>query len=300
MWPTFIDGDEVIFESFSGQELTVGDIVVAIHPFTKSLKIVKRISSIDNDNRYYLEGDNPDPLSSEDGHNFGPINIDAIYAVLPKDMIHEVPTELMRERSSEDELASAGISALVIFIAMIIVSSIISALIINSLMMLLQDSQNDSNDTEKIIYGKIILIDATITSISRSGGETIDAAVVLLALEMAPGSTTMNDEKMLWTVYCPNENDPDLARWSNVGNLESATTASGSGSDVDAIDTLTPGGTYMFALALYDDNSAAGQGGCPPNEGETHTLVFAVEGGGSASSWDLRYKININEGDQLI
>ena len=300
MWPTFIDGDEVIFESFSEQKLTVGDVVVAIHPFRKNLKIVKRISCIDNYNRYHLEGDNPDPLSRKDGHNFGPINIDAIYAVLPKDMIHEVPTELMRERSSEDELASAGISALVIFIAMIIVSSIISALIINSLMMLLQDSQNDSNDTEKIIYGKIILIDATITSISRSGGETIDAAVVLLALEMAPGSTTMNDEKMLWTVYCPNENDPDLARWSNVGNLESATTASGSGSDVDAIDTLTPGGTYMFALALYDDNSAAGQGGCPPNEGETHTLVFAVEGGGSASSWDLRYKININEGDQLI
>ena len=300
MWPTFIDGDEVIFESFSGQELTVGDIVVAIHPFTKSLKIVKRISSIDNDNRYYLEGDNPDPLSSEDGHNFGPINIDAIYAVLPKDMIHEVPTGLMRQRSSEDELASAGISALVIFIAMIIVAAIISSLILNSLMMLLQDSQNDSNDTEGVIYGKVIIIDATITSIVVGDTGEIDAAVILLTLEMAPGSTTMKDEQMLWTTFCPNEGNNNAARWSNVGNLESATTAKGSGGDVDAIDTLSPGVTYMFALALFHDGPVAGEGGCPPNEGETHTLVFASEGGGASSSWDLRYTQNINEGDQLI
>ena len=84
MWPTFIDGDEVIFESFSGQELTVGDIVVATHPFTKSLKIVKRISSIDNDNRYHLEGDNPDPTGTEDSHNFGAIPESLIIAAIPQ------------------------------------------------------------------------------------------------------------------------------------------------------------------------------------------------------------------------
>ena len=300
MWPTFTDGDEVIFESFSEQKLTVGDVVVAIHPFRKNLKIVKRISSIDNDNRFHLEGDNPDPLSSEDGHNFGPISIDAIYALLPKDMIHEVSTKLMRERSSEDELGSAGISALVIFIAMIIIAAIISALIVNSLMMLLGDSQNDSSDSQKVIYGKVIIIDATITSISLGDNGEIDAAVILLTLELTPGSTSMNDEQMLWTTFCPNEDSNNNARWSNVGNLESATTAKGSGGDVDAIDTLSPGITYMFALALFHDGPVAGEGGCPPNEGETHTLVFALEGGGTSSSWDLRYKQNLNEGDQLI
>ena len=73
-----------------------------------------------------------------------------------------------------------------------------------------------------------------------------------------------------------------------------------SGEEVDVIDTLSPGVTYMFALALFHDGPVAGEGGCPPNEGETHTLVFASEGGGASSSWDLRYTQNINEGDQLI
>lgn len=299
MWPTFTDGDEVFFESFNEQRLEVGDIVVAKHPLKNNLNVVKRIADIDHNERIYLEGDNPDPLSSEDGHNFGPVNKAAIYALLPKDMIEEARQGFMRRQTPGDDVASAGISALIIFIALILVSSVISALIINSMMALLQESQNDAANTDDILYGKVIIIDATITSISKSSGE-IDAAVILIAFEMAPGSTTINDEKMLWSVFCPNENNINQDRWSNIGNLESATTASGTGSDVDAIDSLRPGGTYMFALALYDDDSAVGQGGCPPNEGETHTLIFAIEGGGSASSWDLRYKKNLNTGTQLI
>ncbi len=301
MWPTFEDRDEVLFELFTEQHLEIGDIVVASHPFNDDIRIVKRIAGIDHNERIHLEGDNPDPLSSEDGHNFGPVKSESIYALLPKGLIQEAQRRHVRERNSGDDLASAGISALIIFIAMIIVASIISSLIIGSLMMILQDSQNDASKTETILYGKVIIVDATITALSKDSSGDIDAAVILLAIEMAPGSTEMRDEKMLWSVFCPNEDNPEFGfRWSNVGNLESATTASGSGSDVDAIDSLSPGGTYMFALALYDDDTDADEGGCPPNEGETHTLMFAVEGGGSASSWDLRYNQNVNEGDQLI
>ena len=300
MWPTFADGDEIFFESFNNQRLEVGDIVVANHPLKDNLNIVKRIAGIDYNERIHLEGDNPDPLSSEDGHNFGPVNKRDIYALLPKDMIEEVQSKSMRGQMSKDDPATVAISALIIFIAMILIASVISALIIGSMMTLLQESQNDAADTDNILYGKVIIIDATITSVSRNGAE-IDAAIILIAFEMAPGSTTMNDEKMLWSVFCPNEDNLNGDRWSNNGNLESATTAVGNGGDVDAIDSLTPGGTYMFALALFhDDDPAASQGGCPPNEGETHTLIFAIEGGGSASTWDLRYKQNIDEGTQLI
>ena len=300
MWPTFADGDEIFFESFNKQRLEVGDIVVANHPLKDNLNIVKRIASIDHNERIHLEGDNPDPLSSEDGHNFGPVNKEGIYALLPKDMIEEVQSKSMRGQMSKDDLATAAISALIIFIAMILIASVISALIISSMMTLLQESQNDAADTDNMLYGKIIILDATITSVSRNGGE-IDTAVILIAFEMAPGSTTMNDEKMLWSVFCPNEDNNNGDRWSNNGDLESATTTIGNGGDVDAVDSLSPGGTYMFALALFhDDDPAANQGGCPPNEGETHTLIFAIEGGGSASSWDLRYKQNVDEGTQLI
>ena len=90
MWPTFADGDEIFFELFNEQRLEVGDIVVANHPLKDNLNIVKRIAGIGHDEKILLEGDNPDPLSSEDGHNFGPVNKRGIYAILPKDMIEEV------------------------------------------------------------------------------------------------------------------------------------------------------------------------------------------------------------------
>jgi len=300
MWPTFADGDEVFFESFNGQRLEIGDIVVANHPFKSNLNVVKRIAGIDHNDKIHLEGDNPDPLSSEDGHNFGPVNKEGIYALLPKDMIEEAKLGFMRGRTSKDDLATAAISALIIFIAMILIASVISALIIGSMMTLLRESQNDAADTDNLLHGRVIILDATITSVSKSGTE-IDAAVILIAFEMAPGSTTMNDEKMLWSVFCPNEVNSNNDRWSNYGNLESATTVSGNGGDVDAIDSLTPGETYMVAIALYhDDDPAAKEGGCPPNEGETHTLLFAIDGSGSSSSWELRYKQNIDTGTQLI
>ena len=300
MWPTFADGDEVLFESFNDQCLEVGDIVVASHPLKSNINIVKRIAVIDKNERIHLEGDNPDPLASEDGHNFGPINKAGIYALLPKHMIQGVQLRTMRERELEDDLASVAISALIIFIAMVLIASVISALIISTMSTLLRESENDSADTKAILYGKVIIIDATITSVSESSGE-IDSTVILIAFEMAPGSPVIEDEKMLWAVFCPNEKTPTNDRWSNYGNLEAATTASGAGGDVDAIDGLTPGGTYMIAITLFhDDNPATDEGGCPPNKGETHTLIFALEGGGSASSWDLRYKQNINEGTQLI
>jgi len=41
------------------------------------MKIVKRIKSIDGD-RFFLEGDNPDPLASDDSHNFGTVKFDSI------------------------------------------------------------------------------------------------------------------------------------------------------------------------------------------------------------------------------
>ena len=73
MWPTFNDGDEIEFKVIEDAVLKIGDIVVAQHPLKPKVKIVKRISLIE-DGRYVLQGDNPDPLASEDSHNFGPID----------------------------------------------------------------------------------------------------------------------------------------------------------------------------------------------------------------------------------
>ena len=78
MWPTFSNDDLVVFTSVSKTELTIGDVVLAIHPFKSKVLLVKRIHRIETDGRLFLIGDNPDPLASEDSHNFGPVSPDAV------------------------------------------------------------------------------------------------------------------------------------------------------------------------------------------------------------------------------
>ena len=83
MWPTLRAGDEVEFTELVAQdnaELRVGDLVVAIHPLKPGVQVVKRIAGFDADARLILVGDNPDPLASEDSHNFGPVSPKSIIA----------------------------------------------------------------------------------------------------------------------------------------------------------------------------------------------------------------------------
>jgi hypothetical protein len=42
--------------------------------------MVKRISALHANGRLFLTGDNPDPLASEDSHNFGPVSSASVEA----------------------------------------------------------------------------------------------------------------------------------------------------------------------------------------------------------------------------
>ena len=77
MWPTFPDGTQFLLSPCPFEELSVGDIVLAQHPFNSTLRIVKRIQEI-QPQTVFLIGDNPDPLASEDSHNFGAVRHEAI------------------------------------------------------------------------------------------------------------------------------------------------------------------------------------------------------------------------------
>jgi nickel-type superoxide dismutase maturation protease len=57
MLPTLRPGDRVFVDLNAA--INVGDIVLADHPFKSSIKIVKRLSSIEDDDRIFLSGDNP-------------------------------------------------------------------------------------------------------------------------------------------------------------------------------------------------------------------------------------------------
>jgi len=83
MWPTYHDGDE-IHMIVRGDNYTpcVNDVVLVEHPMKPTVLMVKRISTVEANGRLFLTGDHPDPLASEDSHNFGPVSTELVKAYL--------------------------------------------------------------------------------------------------------------------------------------------------------------------------------------------------------------------------
>lgn len=74
MLPVLADGDEVLAEETS--RIRIGDIVISEHPFKKSVEMVKRVTAVDANEKFFLVGDNAD--ESTDSRNFGPVSIECI------------------------------------------------------------------------------------------------------------------------------------------------------------------------------------------------------------------------------
>lgn len=75
MLPTLNDGDVVLIGSTA--DISLGDIVVAQHPYKQSVKILKRVSEIDAEGRLLLTGDNPS--ESTDSRTFGTVSLEYVY-----------------------------------------------------------------------------------------------------------------------------------------------------------------------------------------------------------------------------
>jgi phage repressor protein C with HTH and peptisase S24 domain len=87
MWPTHPDGDRLLCSSDT-TGLTVGSIIFFKHPLRSSLNAVKRIVSIEGDS-IFVQGDNPDPLASDDSHNFGSIQRSEVIGVMLKPVVDD-------------------------------------------------------------------------------------------------------------------------------------------------------------------------------------------------------------------
>ena len=80
MWPTLTDGYVVNCIEYHNQEISSGMLVVFTHPLKKAVTCVKRVSRI-QENRLFVEGDNPDPTASDDSHNFGWVSTSSLIAI---------------------------------------------------------------------------------------------------------------------------------------------------------------------------------------------------------------------------
>ena len=129
----------------------------------------------------------------------------------------------LEERIKEDQIASIGIGAMIVFIALILVAAVASAVIIQTGEKLQQNAQQTGSDTQEEIGGKINIITVWVGDQSDCDGDgdadtdTDDEVDVCITLvyELAAGSEQMTEDQVHWSITClddPNAVSPNLQK----------------------------------------------------------------------------------------
>lgn len=80
MHPTLPERTTVLLDTAAYRHASpqIGDIVLAQHPFQPNNKMIKRITAVSEDGRFFLRGDNPDATETSDSRSFGAVRPDQI------------------------------------------------------------------------------------------------------------------------------------------------------------------------------------------------------------------------------
>ena len=193
----------------------------------------------------------------------------------------------MMKRNNEiknDEIGSIGIGAMIVFIALILVAAVASAVIIQTGEKLQQNAQQTGSDTQQEISGKI-----SVNSIFVYD----DSASYLLYFETAPGSEILDEATTDFQMTCENAG----GAYQYVAGTFATATAVDEVGGAAVGDNLEPGITYALVMnavaATGDDCSATSV----DVNGEV-TLWIHVEGGGS--TYETLYISDTTRGSLVI
>jgi len=151
-----------------------------------------------------------------------------------------------------NEDASIGIGAMIVFIALILVAAVASAVIIQTAEKLQQTAQQTGDDTEAEMGTKVILLSAIISA----------ADTVTITFELGAGSTTVADTAVSWMTT----HDAGAAICIEAGDFADATTL-----DSTANADLIPGKAYEIILDLST---------CGIAVSTSYNFLISVTGGG--------------------
>ena len=186
----------------------------------------------------------------------------------------------MNEESND--WGSIGIGAMIVFIALILVAAVASAVIIQTGEKLQQNAQQSGSDTQQEISGKISIITVWVGDQGTAGAEEIT-----MVFELAPGSEPIADTAVHWAVIC----DDGAGTPSVVdGDLSAATELDGA----TAVAQFDPGETYIIDLVVGGGAGAT----CAPTLNEEHAMVISANGGGS--TYETLYYQSTTQGDQVV
>jgi len=212
---------------------------------------------------------------------------------------------IMMKRNNEmnDEIGSIGIGAMIVFIALILVAAVASAVIIQTGEKLQQNAQQTGQDTERELGGKITINSVLISSVTT----------VRLSFESAPGSGVLTTENIAWQVSCSNANsggynfvagifgDNDITDASVIGDTYLASDPDTDGlTPGNSVITIDPGVSYVIEMNLDagPDTVGADCGFDDLTVNDQLTMWIHVEGGGS--TYETLYIASTSPGTALI
>ena len=133
--------------------------------------------------------------------------------------------EIKNENS--DTIAAMGIGAMIVFIALILVAAVASAVIIQTAEKLQQNAQETGEGTKDAMASKITIINAIV---SNNG-----ASEVTITFELAPGSDFVAEANVFWALTCVGGPESGALVATNIG-------PAGGGADI------SPGEIYTTAI----------------------------------------------------
>ncbi len=216
---------------------------------------------------------------------------------------------MKNENFDKNSFGAIGIGAMIVFIALILVAAVASAVIIQTAEKLQQNAQTTGEDTREEIGGKIQIHGAYY----GDAGEGFD-----LVFSLAPGSDTVLDTSVNWQLFCMYDNtgstfgqdagtfDSEAISLLSVHDTNGGV-AGGEGQFSDATDddSLATGTKYVIPLG----DTAATIADCDPaqvntdwsdNGGSGKIEMYIHVTGGGTTYETLDASGSLNEGDSLL
>ena len=186
-----------------------------------------------------------------------------------------------------DEIGSIGIGAMIVFIALILVAAVASAVIIQTGEKLQQNAQQSGSDTQQEISGKISINSVFVFDPDDS---------YLVYFETAPGSEIIPAADVQFQLTCEDTNgnyeyvSGDFTAADDVDDI-------GDGDGDGAVTNLLPGVSYSLVM---DADTGATSSCDATSVGVNGDITFWIHVGSGGSTYETLYISDATRGSLVI
>ena len=168
-----------------------------------------------------------------------------------------------------DDRASIGIGAMIVFIALILVAAVASTIIIKTAEELQQRAEATGDDTRDEISGKVTIISAHIDTVAAGPPQTVTQVVVIA--QMSAGSDSVIADDIAWLVICDGGASAGFDTNDIVTGGSTTLANAGTATQIATGTTINSGDTFTFDMGLAN---------CAPQVNTEIEVRIIIDGGG--------------------